>query len=279
MARNKRAGIKERFNQTAPVNDATLLETLSVKRSSKDGKVKRKSNFFDIPLNRIKTGKGQPRQNFDKASLQELADSMQVNGQIEPITVMRQGDSFLLEVGGRRYRAAKLLNWNTITAEIIEDEDTFRAASRRLIENVMREDLSSVEKANGLLDLKKLMGDDTKWAEVEKQTGISSRRRKQLLATKKLPETIQDAIIKGTIPDRSAQALLRLKTPQQQLRVFDRIATENLNSDSVRQAVTKILKKKKPPITKPAFWVTFTAETKEDLIKQLQAKIRELQQG
>lgn len=278
MAKKRRENLKDRFQQAVTAgheDDSNLLETLNARRSSQDGKLKRKANFYDIPLVRIKRYTNQPRQHFDNQSLQELADSMAANGQIEPITVIRDGDTFLLEVGERRLRAAQLLKWQTITAEIIDSEDNLRAASRRLIENVMRDDLSSVEKANGLLELKALIGEGATWPDVEKQTGLGSRRRKQLLATKKLPEEIQQAIIKGKIADRHAQALLHLKTPAQQLKVFQRIKEENLNSDEVRHLVSDILKKpkqKSPELKR----LVITYNSLNELIDKVESTLKEL---
>ncbi|MCH9025405.1 MAG: ParB/RepB/Spo0J family partition protein, partial [candidate division Zixibacteria bacterium] len=186
----------------------------------------------------------------------------------------KDGGDYLLEVGERRLRAARLLNWQTIEAVVIEEQDSLRIASRRLVENLEREELTSVEKADGLLELKAKMKAKN-WRAVDEETGLRPRRRQQLLAVKKLPEEIQGAIIKSEIADRHAQALLRLKTPAHQLKVFQRIKEENLNSDEVRHLVSDILKKpkqKSPELKR----LVITYNSLNELIDKVESTLKEL---
>ena len=98
-----------------------------------------------IALTKITPAPFQPRKEFDPVKLQELADSMQEQGLIEPIIVRPLDGGFQLIAGERRFRAAKLLGWKDIRAEIVEMGD-LPAMERSFIENEARDDLKDSEK-------------------------------------------------------------------------------------------------------------------------------------
>ena len=105
---------------------------------------------IEIELSRIVANPDQPRKTFDPVSLQELAQSIDQHGLLQPITVKpHEKDLFMLVAGERRYRAHELLNKPTIFA-IVTDGNVQELA---LIENVQREDLHPVELARALSDL------------------------------------------------------------------------------------------------------------------------------
>ena len=110
-----------------------------------------------IPIERIKRGTYQPRRQFDKEALQELADSLKSKGMIQPIVLRPRGDGYELIAGERRWRAAQLAGMAEIPAIIREYADA-DAAAVSLIENIQRENLNPLEEASALQRLQAEFG-------------------------------------------------------------------------------------------------------------------------
>jgi ParB family transcriptional regulator, chromosome partitioning protein len=108
----------------------------------------------ELPLTAIAPNPHQPRRAFDDAGLADLAASMKSNGVIQPIVVRQVADSvpgaetYQLIAGERRFRAAKLAGLDTIPA-IVRDVDSFTQAQMALVENIQREDLNPLDRAQG----------------------------------------------------------------------------------------------------------------------------------
>jgi len=102
-----------------------------------------------IPIEDIELDYRNPRQDFTKESLEELANSLEKHGQLQPIVVRRKGNKYELVIGERRVRAAVYADMPRLRAEIVDITDA-EADARRLIENIHRKDLSVWEKVDGL---------------------------------------------------------------------------------------------------------------------------------
>ena len=102
-----------------------------------------------IPVHKIERNRHQPRKIFREDEIQQLADSINENGQIAPIVVRQIDDRYELIVGERRWRATQLLKKETISAITIEADDK-TSAVLSIVENVQREDLNSMEEAESL---------------------------------------------------------------------------------------------------------------------------------
>ena len=86
-----------------------------------------------LPVDKIKSSPSQARRNFDETSLAELAQAIQAEGLIQPITVRPLPDGACeLIAGKRRLRAAKKLGWTTMEAKILEGIDDKEAATKGL---------------------------------------------------------------------------------------------------------------------------------------------------
>ena len=106
-----------------------------------------KATLKDIPIECLKSGKYQTRCDFDPAALQELAESIQTEGLIQPIIVRPiGGNEYEIVAGERRWRAAQLAGIDTVTCLInyYSDEQT---AAITTIENIQRENLNPIEEA------------------------------------------------------------------------------------------------------------------------------------
>ena len=110
------------------------------------------NGMVELDIDRIQRGKYQPRQVFEPESLQELADSIRVQGIVQPIVVRPEGQHFELVAGERRWRAAQLAGLQKVPA-VIRELDSKSAAAIALIENIQREDLNPLEEAQAFLRL------------------------------------------------------------------------------------------------------------------------------
>ena len=107
-------------------------------------------NFQNIPLEQLRPNQEQPREMFDAEKLEELAQSIQANGLIQPITVRRENDAmYTIIAGERRWRAARLAGLREIPA-LVRSVEQDRVLELALIENLQREDLNPVEIGRGL---------------------------------------------------------------------------------------------------------------------------------
>ena len=154
------------------------------------------------------------RKTFDQTKLKELAQSIAKNGVIEPIVVRENNKSFELIAGERRVRAAKMAGLATIPTIIkynISDEDFYRF---QLIENIQREDVSYMEEAQGLQDLRHKCDMDV--SEISAKTGVSDAYVYNLLALLKMSPLAIESARNEEITKTLAVKISRLPTHQQQ---------------------------------------------------------------
>lgn len=157
----------------------------------------------------IEPRSGQPRKNFDKDSLSQLADSIAANGIIQPIAV-RTGENGFYQIiaGERRWRAAKMAGLKEIPV-IIMDTDDRRASELALIENIQRENLNAVEEAAGFRALIEEYG--LTQEEVSHIIGRSRSAVANSLRLFDLPVSVLDMIRDEKLTAGHARALLGLK--------------------------------------------------------------------
>ena len=127
--------------------------------SSNEEKVKH-AGITKILLSKIKTNPYQPRKEFDKKSLEDLALSIKQKGVISPITVREENNNYILIAGERRYRASKSIKLKEIPAYVIDVKNDSDMMQIALIENIQREDLNIIEEAKGYKRLNEEFGYD-----------------------------------------------------------------------------------------------------------------------
>lgn len=111
----------------------------------------------EIPIGSVVPNPHQPRRSFDDTSLADLANSIKSSGLIQPILVRKVGGQYQLIAGERRLRAAKLAGLSAIPA-IVRDVDSATQAQMALIENIQREDLNPIDRAQGYRTLVDQLG-------------------------------------------------------------------------------------------------------------------------
>ncbi|MFA5741646.1 MAG: ParB/RepB/Spo0J family partition protein, partial [Candidatus Izemoplasmatales bacterium] len=105
-----------------------------------------KEEVVEIDLATIEPNPFQPRKHFDGEAMKELAESIRINGVLQPIIVKKVLNGYLLVAGERRVRAAKMAGFSAIPA-IVRDYNTRYLAELALLENIQREDLTIIEEA------------------------------------------------------------------------------------------------------------------------------------
>ncbi len=186
-----------------------------------------------LSLKKIESNPGQPRKSFDNDTLQELADSIQAQGVLQPILVEESAttpDRYIIIAGERRYRAAKMAGLTHIPALIrnFSEEQRLEVA---LIENIQRENLNPIEEAQAyrfLIEQVSLSQEDLSRRLGKKRSTIANSLR--LL---NLSQDIQQTLVEGVITAGHARALLSVINPADRALLFKRIMKEAM---SVRQA-------------------------------------------
>jgi ParB family chromosome partitioning protein len=193
-----------------------------------------------ILISKIKPNPNQPRKNFEDKSLKQLAQSIEEKGLISPITVKQVDSKYIIVAGERRYRAHKLLNKKRILAYVIDAESNKDIMYMALIENIQREDLNPIEEAKGYKYLQDNL--ESSITEIAKTVGKSRPAVSNALRLLKLPNEIQDSILKGEINAGQARAILQNKTSQGMIQLWKKLLTEKI---SVRKTESLVAKNKK----------------------------------
>ena len=199
-------------------------------------------NQSSILLSKIKPNPNQPRKNFADKSLKQLAQSIDEKGLISPITVKKVDNKYIIVAGERRYRAHKLLNKKRILAYVIDADTTKDVMYMALIENIQREDLNPLEEAKAYKYLQENL--QSSITEIAKTVGKSRPAVSNALRLLKLPDQIQDSILKGEINAGQARAILQKKTTQGMLQLWQKLLTEKI---SVRKTEKLASKRKVSP--------------------------------
>jgi len=161
---------------------------------------------------------------------------------ISPITVKKVDNKYIIVAGERRYRAHKLLNKKRILAYVIDADTTKDVMYMALIENIQREDLNPIEEAKGYKYLQENL--QSSITEIAKTVGKSRPAVSNALRLLKLPDQIQDSILKGEINAGQARAILQRKTTQGMLQLWHKLLTEKI---SVRKTEKLASKRKVSP--------------------------------
>ena len=103
-----------------------------------------------IELSKIKVDEDQPRKTFPIKDLEDLALSIKENGLLQPITVRKEGDNFIIVTGERRFRAHQIAGFEKIKAQVMTVDNVVDLRAIQLIENSQRADVSPLEERRGL---------------------------------------------------------------------------------------------------------------------------------
>lgn len=203
----------------------------------------------EILLSQIERNPYQPRIDFDETALLELAESIRVQGIIQPITVRRLSeDSYQLISGERRWQASKKVGLQKIPAYVRMASDT-QMLEMALIENIQREDLNPIEVA---LSYQRLISEcNLKQEELGDRVGKKRSTVTNYLRLLKLPVQIQQGLREQTLSMGHARALVNIDNMELQLFLYEKIGKEDLSVRRTEELVRDIIQGK-DPLAKPA---------------------------
>ena len=191
--------------------------------------------IYEIPLDQIQVNPYQPRTHFDKEALQELSESIIVQGIIQPITVRKLSEGeFQLISGERRFQASKLAGLEQIPAYVRTANDQ-QMLEMALIENIQRENLNALEVAHSYQRL--LAECDLKQEQLGERVGKNRTTVNNYLRLLKLPPDIQAGIRDQKISMGHARALVNIEDIDKQLAIFRRTVEEELSVRKVEALV------------------------------------------
>ncbi|MDA8110686.1 MAG: ParB/RepB/Spo0J family partition protein [Betaproteobacteria bacterium] len=198
-----------------------------------------RETLTQLPLNRIRPGKYQPRTKMDQEALAELASSIKSQGLMQPILVRPvERDRYELIAGERRWRAAQMAGLDEVPALVREVPDD-AALAMALIENIQRENLNPLEEAAGLQRLI----DEFKMTheQAAEAVGRSRSATTNLLRLLKLARPVQGMVMEGVLEMGHARALLALDGARQ-IEVANRIAARGLSARETEALVQRLLR-------------------------------------
>ena len=206
------------------------------------------NSIFWIDTDKIKPNPLQPRRDFDKARLQDLADSIKQYGVLQPLIVSRieiekEGGGLVTEyeliAGERRLRAAKLAGVSQVPVIIRTGDTAMMKLELSIIENLQREDLNAVDRARAFLKLTT----EFKFThnEIAKKMGRSREYVSNSLRILSLPEEILQALSEGKITEGHTRPILMLADhPQEQLVLFKEILYKKITVREAEKLARKI---------------------------------------
>jgi ParB family chromosome partitioning protein len=190
-----------------------------------------------LRLDQLQAGKYQPRQMMQDQGLNELAQSIQEQGVMQPLLVRPiSAGKYEIIAGERRYRAAKLAGLKEVPV-LVKTVDDQATAAMALIENIQREDLNPLEEAQGLGRLIEEFGYTHEQA--AKAVGKSRSAVSNLLRLMQLAKAVQAMLLKGDIDMGHARALLPLAAAQQ-VGLAQKIAAQGLSVREAERLATKV---------------------------------------
>lgn len=207
----------------------------------------RRGDVQKIDISKIYTNPNQPRKNFDKESLNELAESIRLHGLIQPIIVNETNEGYMIIAGERRYRASKLCGLKEIDA-IVKNYTEKQVAEIAIIENLQREDLNPVEIAKGIKQLMEEYG--LTQEKVAERLGKSRSAIANSLRILSLYPEVIEMIEKGKVSFGHAKVLASIDDYTTQIILAKKIAKDKLTVRDLEKEVEAILgnkKKKKLP--------------------------------
>ena len=196
-----------------------------------------------IPLSKISNNPDQPRKHFDQTALEELSRSISRHGIVQPLVVTKNGDTYRIVAGERRFRAARIAKLQEVPA-IVRSMKDLEELEISLIENVQRVDLSPLEQAVSIQKLHDQfsLGFD----KIADRLGKATTTVHNIVRLLGLPNDAKDALNQGVISEGHARCILALKNPEQQKDLLEKIIAHKWSVRQAEQYVTAIKQASQP---------------------------------
>ncbi|MCX2829007.1 MULTISPECIES: ParB/RepB/Spo0J family partition protein [Bacillus] len=199
--------------------------------------VREEEKIQEIALTELRPNPYQPRKNFQKEAIQELAASIKEHGILQPLIVRKSIKGYEIVAGERRYRAAKEACLEKVPA-VVRELNEQQMMEFALLENLQREDLNPMEEA---LAYQMLMDElNVTQEQLAKRLGKSRPYIANYVRLLTLPLFVQEMIANGSLSMAHGRTLLTIKDEEQLKSLLKRIEKEGLNVRQLEQIVQQI---------------------------------------
>lgn len=188
------------------------------------------NQVLDIPIDHLQPNPLQPRGVIAPESLTDLINSIRQHGILEPLVVAKTPAGYQIIAGERRWRSARIIGLKTVPA-IVKKTNPQEMLEMALIENVQREDLTSLDRAKAFQQLQEEF--ELSVSEIAQRIGKSVAYVSNSLRLLFLPDAVKDGLLSGLISEGHARAIAGLKTTEKIIQVYKQILREKA---SVRRA-------------------------------------------
>jgi len=201
------------------------------------------AGIMEIRISEIEPNRQQPRKNFDDEKLAGLAESIKQHGVVQPLIVQKEGNSYKIVAGERRWRAARMAGLQTVPV-IVRDLTDKQIMEIALIENLQREDLNPIEEAEAYERLINEFGMTQE--EVSVTVGKSRPAITNSMRLLSLDEKIKEKLVSGEISSGHARALLALNDQEFRLKVMEEVIKKQMSVRETEHLVNQLSVNKKP---------------------------------
>lgn len=246
----------------APAKNSQQVEEDPLVTPATANTTKENGSISHVRVEEISVNPFQPRTEFDPVALQELAESITLQGLIQPITVRKISDgNYQLISGERRLRASRLAGITEIPAYIRTANDQ-QMLEMALIENIQRENLNAIEVA---LSFQRMIEEcNLKQEELGERVSKNRSTVTNYLRLLKLPPVIQAAIRDGALTMGHARALINIAEVDKQLYIFKLIIDQGLSVRKAEELVRELQKGGKKKAVKDKTPMSFQLQKIED---------------
>lgn len=238
------------------------------------------NSIFWIEIEKIIPNPYQPRREFDEDRLRELSDSIRQYGVLQPLVVSRQETmlddggikvEYELIAGERRLRASRLAGLKQVPVVVRVGDDSRAKLELSIIENIQREDLNAVERAQSFQRLAEEF--KLSWVDVGKKVGKSREYVSNTVRILMLPQDILNALLKGQISEGHTRPLLMLiDRPQEQMTLFKEMMVRKMTVREAEQIARRIAFEKVRK--KDLFMTPEVVEMEEKLAETLGTRVQ-----
>jgi len=228
-----------------------------------------------VPISDLRPNRMQPRSAFDEAGLDELAESIRIQGVVQPIVVTAQDNGYVIVAGERRWRAAKRADLQEVPVVVREVADEQEMLELALVENLQRADLNPLEEAEGYRTLTRMYG--LSQEDVGRKTGKSRAAVANALRLLNLPATVQSFVREGRLTAGQARPLLAIAGEAKQVAIAERAVKEGLSARAIEALAARGKQQRKAKTKKQQDPNTGAAA--ERLTRKLQTKVEIRRRG
>lgn len=230
-------------------------------------------SLSQLRLTEIEPNKNQPRKNFDKEALEQLASSIRENGVLQPLLVRPLATgNYQIIAGERRWRASKIAGLSEVPVVIRDDLTEEQVMQIALIENLQRENLNPIEEALGykeLIDNYKMTQD-----ELARTVGKARSSIANSLGLLTLPKTVKDLLASGELSTGHCKALKSIKDPALMTEIALRAADGELTVRSIENIAKREAKKEEQQSDEIKPRIAYYTEVELSLAELLGTKVK-----